>query len=459
MSSRNDFSKNREIVENDSLKNQSFLIYDYYDTNIYTPYEKDLTKNGYIKIPFQNSKSTVQPNLILPNNEKYKIENLYIYKKNKDSDLIKNEYNGELIIEHTPITNGKNKVYLFILLKTRPNIYEESDIDKIIKKSFSDKMILNLNNFIENMNSSCLMNEEQNIFIFKTPLLISSNFDEFSNIEKSFLPKFDINELKLIQTKIIDSDEKTPIKEGFIEGAVGKLNNDIFIDCNPVDSSDTNISMVPVNSDKLINQSTVIFMSTIQNFFIFIILLVFVSVSVPGIYKYIIMDFVEKEYAKKPNKNNYLSAIDNLILFIILFISLTLSIDGVVKNNSLQTSIGILFFICFFLIIIIMTILKFMYKDYYNFLEDSTIIQSESKMELIGIIFDIIKNISLYIYLVFTNIYNLGFFIGLLLFFLLFSHFFIYNINDRKNSTYYTLSSFFIFFISIVIIGRFRADT
>ena len=145
--------------------NQPILIYDYYDTNIYNPYEKDLEKNGYIKIPFQNSKSTIQPNLILPNNEKYKIENIYFYKKNIELDIVK---------EHKPITNGEKKVYVCILLKTRPNIYEDSDIDKIIKKSFSDKMKLNLNNFIENMNSSCLVNKDNNIFIFKTPSLFFS---------------------------------------------------------------------------------------------------------------------------------------------------------------------------------------------------------------------------------------------------------------------------------------------
>ena len=437
--------------------NQPILIYDYYDTNIYNPYEKDLEKNGYIKIPFQNSKSTIQPNLILPNNEKYKIENIYFYKKNIELDIVKDEYNGELIIEHKPITNGEKKVYVCILLKTRPNIYEDSDIDKIIKKSFSDKMKLNLNNFIENMNSSCLVNKDNNIFIFKTPLLISSNFDEFSDIEKSILPKFDKNELQIIQIQPstqsgeIKTKKMDSIKEGLTVG------EDVFIDCNPVDSSDTTVSMVPVNSESLIDPSAVIFMSTIQNFFIFIVLLIIISVSVPSIYKNIIMGFVEKVYADKPNKSNYLFSVDIIILIVLFSIFFGLLVDGVSNNNKLQTSIGIFFFICFTLIILIMTVLKIMSKDKYNFLDDFT--NNATGPSVFDISLEMFLQSLMYILSIFKDGWNLLFLVLSEIFYFLFSHYYLnFNISDKKNSFYYVSLTFFVIFVSIVIIRIFKSD-
>lgn len=437
--------------------NQPILIYDYYDTNIYNPYEKDLEKNGYIKIPFQNSKSTIQPNLILPNNEKYKIENIYFYKKNLELDIVKDEYNGELIIEHSPITNGEKKVYVCILLKTRPNIYEDSDIDKIIKKSFSDKMKLNLNNFIENMNSSCLVNKDNNIFIFKTPLLISSNFNEFSDIEKSILPKFDKNELKIIQTQSsspsgeLKTKKTDSIKEGL---AVGE---DVFIDCNPVDSSDTTVSMVPVNSDSLIDPSAVVFMSTVQNFFIFIVLLIIISVSVPSIYKNVIMKFVENVYADKPNKSNYLFSVDIIILIVLFIIFFGLLVDGVSNNNKLQTSIGIFFFICFTLIILIMTVLKIMSKDSYNFLDDFT--NNATGPSAFDISLEMFFQSLMYIFSIFKDGWNLLFLVLSEIFYFLFSHYYLnFNINDKKNSFYYVSLTFFVIFVSVVIIRIFKSD-
>lgn len=444
-----------------SDKNQPILIYDYYDTNIYNPYEKDLEKNGYIKIPFQNSKSTIQPNLILPNNEKYKIENIYFYKKKLELDIVKEEYNGELIIEHSPITNGEKKVYVCILLKTRPNIYEDSDIDKIIKKSFSDKMKLNLNNFIENMNSSCLVNKDNNIFIFKTPLLISSKFDEFSDVEKTILPKFDKNELKIIQTQSSSpsGESKTKktdsIKESFKEGlAVGE---DVFIDCNPVDSSDTTVSMVPVNSDSLIDPSAVVFMSTIQNFFIFIVLLIIISVSVPSIYKNVIMGFVEKVYANKPNKNNYLFSVDMIILVVLFGIFFGLLVDGVSNNNKLQTSIGIFFFICFTLIILIMTVLKIMSKENYNFLDDFT--NNATGPSAFDISLEMFLQSLMYILSIFKDGWNLLFLVLSEIFYFLFSHYYLnYDINDKSNTFYYFSLTFFVIFVSVVIIRIFKSD-
>ena len=53
------------------------LTHDYYETPVYVnQYEKNLQKDGYIKLPFTSYKSETHPNLVI-NNQKYKTTNLF----------------------------------------------------------------------------------------------------------------------------------------------------------------------------------------------------------------------------------------------------------------------------------------------------------------------------------------------------------------------------------------------
>ena len=235
------------------------------------------------------------------------------------------------------------------------------------------------------------------------------------------------------------------------------MGDDVFIDCNPVDSSDTTVSMVPVNSDSLIDPSAVIFMSTIQNFFIFIVLLIIISVSVPSIYKNVIMKFVENVYADKPNKSNYLFSVDIIILIVLFIIFFGLLVDGVSNNNKLQTSIGIFFFICFTLIILIMTVLKIMSKENYNFLDDFT--NNATGPSAFDISLEMFFQSLMYIFSIFKDGWNLLFLVLSEIFYFLFSHYYLnFNINDKKNSFYYVTLTFFVIFVSVVIIRIFKSD-
>ena len=447
-------------------------FYDYYDTPINKQYEKDVLHNGYIKIPFQNKKSIVQPNLFLPSNEKYKIKNIYIYKKNLGlDDTI--DYDGELIIEHIPITNGDKNVYVCILLKTKSGVDEETDIDTLIHKSFSDQFNLNLNNQLKVLNTSCLVNNENTVYIFKKPLLISSRFTDFSDIDNSIIPSINKKNLKNQTLLPISSKE---LQEGFtenldeneilmIETQVDKNLTDMFIDCQPVDTSDKNptISMIPVNSDNLINQSTVIFMSTIQNFFIFIILIGILFAVVPNIYKFVIMKFIDDVYHTEPNKNTYLFAFDCIILFILFIVSMSVLGTGVSNNNKSQTSIGVLLFLCSTISLVLMIILKFMNKDYYNFIEDIDLLNQKNSSwlgKLSEILFDIFKRFFVYLFIVFSDGYNFALLCLLETFNMLFSHFYLnYDItNTSENGGYYVLSSIIVLFITMSIIYNFGND-
>lgn len=346
------------------------VIYDYYDTTVYmNQYEKDIN-NGYIKITYKNSKSIIQPNLILPNNDKYKIENIYIFKKNIIIDNI--NFHGELIIEHTPLTNSEKKVYVCILLKTQSNVDEETDIDKLIKKSFLNNIVINFNNHLTNTNNKCLVNKNNTVFIFEKPLLISSHFDQFSNID-NILFSFNKSDFKSINAMNANSDSNSNnnnnnIKENF---------ETQLIECSPVDSSDETVAMIPVNSDNLNSVSSMNIVNTMQNFFIFNVLLIVIVILIPIIYKNLVWNIVDYSLAriktvKEKEKFAYLRQVDYIIIFVLAFIFLSILIDGASEDIILQTTVGVFGILILFLSIMIMMVLKKLFAEQYDFKTDSS---------------------------------------------------------------------------------------
>jgi hypothetical protein len=213
------------------------LYYNYYDTSIYNnQYEKTFQNGGYIKIPFQNNKSLTEPNLIISNGNtsiKYKTENIYIfnnihkiplfYKSSKYKVLPPDDENeepqtnsfadGELVIEHTPLTNGTQKVYTVFLLKTSTDSltmvdelimpsqatanlsYPTPTSEKLLSQSTSNSLLstlrtdekvklvntISLNDILnKDGEAKSMTNKNQTVFIFKKPILYTS-FDFHSS--------------------------------------------------------------------------------------------------------------------------------------------------------------------------------------------------------------------------------------------------------------------------------------
>jgi hypothetical protein len=197
------------------------LYYDYYETIIHkNQFEKTFQNGGYIKVPFINNRSLTEPNIIISDENssiKYRSENIYIthnvhkipfYSNKSKYDVlpILNEEddtrfsNGELIIEHTPLTNTDKKIYTVFLLKTRgcsknsgrseakENSKDNDNmIDKLIKKSFNtndgrnhmnspaEPLYFTLNDLLlDETKSKCLTNNDKTVFIFKTPIICTS---------------------------------------------------------------------------------------------------------------------------------------------------------------------------------------------------------------------------------------------------------------------------------------------
>jgi hypothetical protein len=240
------------------------LYYDYYETIIHkNQFEKTFQNGGYIKVPFINNRGLTEPNIIISDENsstKYRSENIYIthnvhkipfYLNKSKYDVlpILNEEddtvfsNGELIIEHIPITNTDKKIYTVFLLKTmsdssfcsKKNKDNENIIDKLIKYSFNtndinfptnsygrspensfssalpsdekmntlaEPLCFSLNDLLssrrsvdENKNSGerpkeiigklkCLTNNDNTVFIFKTPIICTS-LQEISRVNRN----------------------------------------------------------------------------------------------------------------------------------------------------------------------------------------------------------------------------------------------------------------------------------
>jgi hypothetical protein len=343
------FSNNKQ---NETQK----LEYDYYDTTIYSnQYNKTLAKGGYVQLPFVNSKSVLTPNLTY-GNKKYKISEIYVLKK---SHIIADvNYDGELIIVHHPTTNGEQPIYSCILLKTVYGIQEENDIDRLIKQSYQSSLVINLNNVLVH-NTSFLTNSDNTVFIFKSPVLVTTTFDNFSETPNKLFPyNNDFREHKIVESfdTVIEgaTDSSSSIPDFTING------KNAYLECNPTGSSKSTIEMyqIPVVGGMSKDLSKVGIMTTTLHFFVFLIVVVLVVLVSPFVYQLGILDLVRKSSIDANKKPGSLKVFDTFILIILIIFTVLVSWRGMKTKNQVLTSIGVFSFI----IIIISTCIIFYYK-------------------------------------------------------------------------------------------------
>ena len=355
------------------------IIYNYYDVPIYpNQYIKSLSNGGYIEITYKSQKSISDPNLTyIPSNHKYKIEKLYVLKKSLNIDNI--DYDGELIIEHSPITNGHSTLYTCLLLKTMEGVSEENVIDRMIEQSFRNSITLNLNHFLEN-NKSCLSNEEKSFFIFTSPILISSRFDQFSNSSPFAFLKYDKKKFTKINTfnKNKLEDDNNENEEGFENKENEESTNYEIIDCTPIDKSDSTVEMYtfPVNSDVSNNISKINMLNTSMNFFVFLLLIFLSGFLSPFMYKNGIVEIIKKNYSDINNVNkaaSNLKGADIFVVFILILLPITITISGINNKNTTTSYFGIFLFIYMLISISMISVLKIMYKSEYTLSNDFNI--------------------------------------------------------------------------------------
>lgn len=332
------------------------FLFDYSDASITNVYKANVKNNdGYIEVPLKSPGQS--PNAIcLPKNTKYKVENLYIFKN--IHNIENQQYDGELIIEHIPITNDSgNKIYSCFLLKTDSTSKTDNNIiDKIITRDFESTHTVNMNNLI-NIKSECITNKKNTVFIFTNPILVKSTFTNFDNDVKNILfDKYLSNDYQNIIAKDLSQKSNEGLQEGFQEGVDGDQS---YLECSPTGASDATVEMVSkINGDDMIDKSKIEVMRTTIHFFVFIIIIGLSVLITPFLYLYFVVNMIKKSSIEQNKQQGSLSTFSIFLTAVFLSMSIFICLEGMNTNNSTETSIGIVMFLFILLSFSAITFLK-----------------------------------------------------------------------------------------------------
>lgn len=362
------------------------IIYDYYETPVYVnQYEKNLQKDGYIKLSFTSYKSETHPNLVI-NNQKYKTTNLYILVNSHNTTS-----SGELILEHEPITNGNDKVYVCIPLKTQPGNSEQTVIDKIISGSFRANLEVNLNPLLVTNKIGKITSNGIVVYFFD-PILISTPFYAFANTDNLlFQALSEYEDYEEVTIQKYSNSLQTMSKEGFQEN----MDTDMVFECAnvDVDSSSETVDLVPAGGDFSKNFSVNQLQSTTINFFSFIIVLCIAVFISPMVYRNVFVSFIDKVIESHENKPGNLKTFDIIIFGFFLFYCIFMVNTGVNGQtpNTILTSCGVIFFIFLFLSTGIILMLKESNPGVYKLDKLANMEDAPYKLDIFGSFINIIK--------------------------------------------------------------------
>jgi hypothetical protein len=309
------------------------IILNYPETPIIYDFEKTLTNGGYIKLNYIKSNSTVEYSVShssLRPTKGYKSTKLHIYKKTHDIKDV--EYDGELVIENESITNGVNKVYVCIPLKTGSPVLTNTlsnPIDGIIDNSRKQNIKtvnINLNTFIKHQPYIFYKNGSDIIVVCTLPIIVKNSFIDFT--KSDLFPRYSddytiINKKRPVEGSASRGMEGSASRgmegsasrgmEGFTEGLV--------TECTPITSTgkEYNDSISTYVMDGKYRQQTLASNSffMIINMFIIVFITFFIS---PFIYKNMLIYYAG-------NGSELLSST-------VIFIGLVLILIAILVGNS-----------------------------------------------------------------------------------------------------------------------------
>jgi hypothetical protein len=266
-------------LNNEDESIEKTIYYDYYNTPVYlNQCEKNTLLNGFIKMPFVNSNSVKNPNL-RTNKNNYKISKIYLFKNIHHINNI--SYDGELIIEHIPITNSVDKIFTVFMLKTG-NV-SATILDNIIENAGAKEDIINLNLneiIIQTNNAKTPLNcmNINNVFVFSNPIIVKSTFDQFKKLTKNDIDflfsengVYKLNITAIFQKEYIENFQEGNIDKTDIENAL--KDTKVTISCTPINTNDIdeNVSFVPITSEMSKGYGMVTSLITIIIVFIFML--------------------------------------------------------------------------------------------------------------------------------------------------------------------------------------------
>jgi len=366
---------------NDSVRvNASFLSYSYPKTTLFNSngsWKEHLSFTNskyYYKIPYPLTNDTKLTYLHTGIPSVYKPTTMYIFgllhnnidgltaNADKTANAASNII-GELVIEHTS-SSTSNKLYLCILLKgvnSTSTSFKTTSIDKIINMILSDpikqdeyirSIDLNLDLDIPVVEKCFKYKDKTNTVIILTEPIQLTNQD-VSTIISILEPN-----TKLFSISAPNDYENTTKEE--TDGLAMDVNvddvkndNDIYIDCKPTGHSFKDVAtyQIPINSAFSKDMQQMDFMKTSMNFFLFIIGLVFIYLTVPATYKMMVIDKTNLGFGGSSSevlRKTRIRSADMLFFFGFFSLIFTCFYYGFQENADFQLVINGLFLFVFF---------------------------------------------------------------------------------------------------------------
>ena len=355
----------------DLEKQKTDSIINYYYEN-YTFQEKDIQKtiesDHFIKRIFLSKQPNISSSLFETN---YKSITIYITKK---IHFIKNkDFDGELIIEHIPQTNGFTKFYICIPLKTVTG-YHSILTDFIEKK---ENIEFDMNTILPKSSIGVLYSSgifpfttrfSDNVLLFTEPILVGNDFSNFETVDlfQSFSESYQLISIEKYSKPLIEGNRNIKLTSN------KSINPDTLtgnLYCKPADMLDdkeADIATISIPMGGVIskNDSTTIVVGLAQNFGLFFIVLIGLWLLVPIGYKAFIIDLINKSKDENDRPVNikikanklYASDIFYTLFFVILSISFIYS--GVASSRPNLSIVGFFVFISFIIMFIRIQYLK-----------------------------------------------------------------------------------------------------
>jgi hypothetical protein len=365
---------NGDLLETTSER--TFKIeYTYPETTIFSSEVVKTSSNDRIYLNY--SSSDTYPNLTLEDYITYSAHKITFVKlfhnifpglteKNNVDSINKDNFVGEMIIEHSPITNSSIPVYLCFLLKKNDSNIGENSIDKLIEMSvLSDTQEkIRIGDDIPkqiNQPSTAVTYTSKNskVIVFITPILINNSsaqiiesMENSYNFENEFLATFD----NLGSDPSIAGVTKTYTLHEPKHVNKSSEENDIYIDCQPTGESAETIATynVPINSAYTEGKSNEDIKSSATNLAIFIFFIGILYFFVPRLYFFVVYNlFVLKgmKFDTLDKKASFVRTFDIVTTLLITTAIILLVVNG--GNLSVSYAIYAFFSLALSIFIII----------------------------------------------------------------------------------------------------------
>jgi hypothetical protein len=318
----------------------------------------------YIKYAFYGNQK--EPNLTI-NKTQYITNNLYIW-KGKIHNISDIQYDGELIIE---TSNGYQKTFLCFLLKRSYTVTEPSSIDRLWSGTSYpvlfdlEKDLSTINH--DSQNAIYYKNAINTVIVILTPIYISTNLKTQSPYPKCFILNNITNDYSIVKYNIETKQQKKQKEEkqqqtiqdsnaSFIEGltidpsviATSLTEKGLYLDCAPTSQSTKTLPAItiPLDVNGNVNLSNSLLYSSIMNSLILFMIIIFVALSLPYIYKVTVIDVINR--INVPDKATRATTVAFFIVMIVFIMTVALIVDGINHSNIYEAYGGVLIGIMLF---------------------------------------------------------------------------------------------------------------